>query len=159
MIIHTCAQQWSNISSLPLVTASTRDSFVTTKLFFPPHWFAMKNVKLSLHNLLLIIIIKNFNRLVTMAQSAANWRNTHTHVDRTHNLLTHLHQHSYNHFVRSAISAIVEFGIKLLFWRYLEGICICSSNKCVLCSDRGTADVELKAPPGGSLGLSKVPSF
>ena len=29
--------------------------------------------------------------LVTMAQSAANWRNTHTHMDCTHSL-THLHQ-------------------------------------------------------------------
>ena len=34
--------------------------------------------------------------MVTMVQSAANWRNTHTPVDRTHSL-THLHQHSYNH--------------------------------------------------------------
>ena len=29
--------------------------------------------------------------MVIMAQSAANWRNTHTHMDRTHSL-THLHQ-------------------------------------------------------------------
>ena len=35
--------------------------------------------------------------MVTMAQSAAYWRNTHTYVGRTH-----LHQHSYNHVVRSA---------------------------------------------------------
>ena len=34
--------------------------------------------------------------MVTMAQIAANWRNTHTHMDRLHPL-THLHQHSYNH--------------------------------------------------------------
>ena len=55
--------------------------------------------------------MKNFNRrMVTMAQSAANWRNTHIHVDRTHSL-THLHKHSYNHVVRSASSAITEFGI------------------------------------------------
>ena len=40
--------------------------------------------------------------MVTMAQSAANWRNTHT--DRTHSLT--VHQHSYNHVVRSASSAI-----------------------------------------------------
>ena len=33
--------------------------------------------------------------MVTVAQRAANGRNTHTHVDRTHSL-THL-QHSYNH--------------------------------------------------------------
>ena len=39
------------------------------------------------------------------SQSAANWRNTHTHMGRTHSL-THFHQHSYNHVVRSASSAI-----------------------------------------------------
>ena len=43
--------------------------------------------------------------MVTMAESAANWRNTHTHMDRTHSL-THLHQHSYNNVVRSASLAI-----------------------------------------------------
>ena len=37
--------------------------------------------------------------MVIMAQSAANWRNTHTRTDRTHSL-THWHQHSYNHVVR-----------------------------------------------------------
>ena len=36
--------------------------------------------------------------IVTMAQSTANWSNTHTQVDHTHSL-THLHQDSYNHFV------------------------------------------------------------
>ena len=49
-----------------------------------------------------------------MAQSAANWLITHTHVDCTHSL-THLHQHRYNHVVRSVSSAIIEFGIKFLF--------------------------------------------
>ena len=43
--------------------------------------------------------------MVTIAQSASNWRNTRTHVDS----LTHFHQHSY-HFVRSANSAFTEFG-------------------------------------------------
>ena len=52
--------------------------------------------------------------MVTMAQSAANWRNTHTHVERTHSL-THLHQHIYNYFVRSATSAIGEFGSNFSF--------------------------------------------
>ena len=52
--------------------------------------------------------------MVTMAQRAANWRNTHTHIDGTHSL-THLHQHSYNHVVRSASSAITEFGMDVLF--------------------------------------------
>ena len=41
--------------------------------------------------------------MVIMAQSAANWRNTHTYVDRTHSL-TRLHQHSHNHLVRIACS-------------------------------------------------------
>ena len=42
--------------------------------------------------------------MVTMAQtqSASNWRNMHTHADRTHSL-THLLQHSYNHFVQSTM--------------------------------------------------------
>ena len=55
--------------------------------------------------------------MVTMAQRAVNWRNTHTHVDRTHSL-THLHQHSYNHAVRSSSSAITEFGIKFFILRH-----------------------------------------
>ena len=54
-----------------------------------------------------------------MAQSAANWHNTHTHVDHTHSL-THLHQHSYNHAVQGASSAITEFGIKFFWGRYLR---------------------------------------
>ena len=56
--------------------------------------------------------------MVTMAQNAVNWRNTHT--DRLHSL-THLHQHSHNHVVQSASSAIsiTEIGIHFLFWRYL----------------------------------------
>ena len=47
--------------------------------------------------------------MVSMAQSqsAANWRNTHTQVDRTRSLtVTHLHQHSYHHFVRNASSVL-----------------------------------------------------
>ena len=52
--------------------------------------------------------------MVTTAQSVANWRNTHTHVDLTHSL-THLHQHRYNYVARSASSAIIEFGITKLF--------------------------------------------
>ena len=57
--------------------------------------------------------------MVTMAQRAANWCSTHTNVDHSHSL-THLRQHSYNHVVRSASSAVAEFGIKFLFlkaWR------------------------------------------
>ena len=48
--------------------------------------------------------------MVTVAQSAANWCNTHTHVDHTHSP-THLHQHGYNHVVRSASSAITLYRI------------------------------------------------
>ena len=51
---------------------------------------------------------------VTMAQSAANWHNMHTDVNRTHSL-THVHQHSYKQVVQSASSAISEFGIKFGF--------------------------------------------
>ena len=49
--------------------------------------------------------------MVTMAQSAANWHNTHTHMDHTHSL-THFRQHSYNHIMWSASSAITECGVK-----------------------------------------------
>ena len=52
--------------------------------------------------------------MVIVAQSAANWRNTHTHVDHTHSL-THLHQYIHNHVVRSASSAVTEFGIQFIF--------------------------------------------
>ena len=45
--------------------------------------------------------------MVTIAQSAANWRNTHSHGSHPFSdSLTHLHQHSYNHVMRSASSAI-----------------------------------------------------
>ena len=82
--------------------------------------------------------------MVTMAQSAAYWRNTHTHVDHTHSL-THLHQHSHDHFVRSAISAITEFGFfwvslkvpeALIYLHFLKGVggirkcvCMCTKNR------------------------------
>ena len=38
--------------------------------------------------------------MVTMAQSAANWRNTHTHMDRMHSL-TQLHEQlcSHEHYI------------------------------------------------------------
>ena len=52
--------------------------------------------------------------MIIMAQSAANSRNTHTHVDRSHSL-TYLHQHSYNHVVRSTSPAITEFGIEFVY--------------------------------------------
>ena len=61
--------------------------------------------------LLLLLLLWTFNivaiPMVTMAQSAANWRNTHTHMDRTHSL-THLQlQHSYSHVVWNASLAII----------------------------------------------------
>ena len=76
----------------------------------------MKNV-----NIIILFFLIGTILTVTMAQNVVNWRNTHTQVDRTHSL-THLHQNSYNHFVRSASSAIsvTEFGIKSLFLRYLK---------------------------------------
>ena len=59
--------------------------------------------------------------MVTMAQSAMNWHNTHTHVDHT-NSLAHLHQHSYNHIVRrSASSAITEFWNQISILKVPEG--------------------------------------
>ena len=60
--------------------------------------------------------------MVTMAQSAANLSNTHTDVDRTHSIThTCVHQHSYNQFVRSASSAITEFGIGFLYLKVPDG--------------------------------------
>ena len=61
---------------------------------------------LLLSLLLLWISLLGAIPMVTKAERAANWRNTHTHVDRTHSL-TQWHQHSYNHVVRSASSAII----------------------------------------------------
>ena len=56
--------------------------------------------------------------MVTMAQSAANWRNTHTQwIARIHSY--GLHQHSYNHVVRSASSAIQRQNLESNF--YFEG--------------------------------------
>ena len=52
--------------------------------------------------------------MVTMAESAANWRNTHTHVDRTHSL-THLHHHSYNHIVRKRQLSYYIIWNRILF--------------------------------------------
>ena len=53
--------------------------------------------------------------------SVANWRNTHTHVDRMQSL-THLHPHSYNHVVQSASSAITEFGGRGFLVRVLSPV-------------------------------------
>ena len=45
--------------------------------------------------------------MITMAESAANWRNTDTHMDRTHFHSHTWHQHSYNQVVPSASSALL----------------------------------------------------
>ena len=54
---------------------------------------------------------------MTMAQSAAKWRNTHTHGDRMHSLPQLYKIHSYNHVVRQASSANTESGI----WKKKKG--------------------------------------
>ena len=59
--------------------------------------------------------------MVTAARSSANWGNTHTHMDPTHSP-THLHQHSYNHVVLIASSAVTELGIEFLFGRYWKAL-------------------------------------
>ena len=66
--------------------------------------------------------------MVTMAQSqsAANWCNMHTHVDHTHYTLIS----SYNHLVRSASSAITDFGGGAISMHINEQIkgCHCRQN-------------------------------
>ena len=52
--------------------------------------------------------------MIMKAQSVANWCNMHIQVDCMRSL-RHLHEHSYNHFVRSASSAITDFGVTFLF--------------------------------------------
>ena len=47
--------------------------------------------------------------MVTMAQSAANWRNTHSRGSHAFTHTLTIHQHSYNRVVRSASSVIAEF--------------------------------------------------
>ena len=79
--------------------------------------------------------------MVTMAQSAANWRNTHTRVDRTPSL-THLHQHGYSHDVRSASLAIAEFRIDF----YFEGsLFVCSLKASSYCPANRTGSPHLRA--------------
>ena len=56
------------------------------------------------------LVQESSNKFPGRSQRREREGNTHTHLDRTHSL-THLHHHSYNHVVRSIISAITEFGI------------------------------------------------
>ena len=67
--------------------------------------------------------------MVTMVQSAANWRSTHTHVYRTHSL-THVRQHCYNHFVRSASSA-TPYIYTCIIWNriFFEGTLITANAR------------------------------
>ena len=55
--------------------------------------------------------------MVTMAQSTANWRNTHTHMGHTHSL-THLHQYSYNCGAKHQLS--YYFSVHAVF------LCFCN---------------------------------
>ena len=50
--------------------------------------------------------------MVTMAQNAVNWRNTHTHMDRTHSL-THLTFQDTGPFVMIALPAGLSAVISL----------------------------------------------
>ena len=57
--------------------------------------------------------------IITMAQSAANWRNTHTDVDRTHSLSHFTSTQLQPHGVQSAISAInVQILHRSLLWHW-----------------------------------------
>ena len=59
--------------------------------------------------IIMIIIIIGAVPMVTVAESAANWRNTHTQVSGSHafaHTLASTQLHFYNHFVQSASSAI-----------------------------------------------------
>ena len=83
--------------------------------------------KLTLSEILLLLLLSwraliGAIPMVTMTQSAANWRNTHTHMDGTHSL-THLHQHCYNHVVRSASSYTVGEKTTTTAQHYLIMFC------------------------------------
>ena len=57
--------------------------------------------------------------MFTMVQSEANWRNTHTPVDRTHSLTTQLHQHSYINTVTTTLCeapAELLHNLESTFW-------------------------------------------
>ena len=62
--------------------------------------------------------MKNFNRRSSHGHYGSKRcelaQHTDTHMDYTHSL-TQLHQHSYNHNMRSASSTVTEFGIKFYF--------------------------------------------
>ena len=67
-------------------------------LLLTSYWFVMQQTAF------LLLLWRTFIGaipMVIMAQSTANWCNMHTHMDHTHS-----NQHSCNHVVRSASSAI-----------------------------------------------------
>ena len=51
---------------------------------------------------------------ICMAQRAANWRNTHTHLDRMHSR-THWHQQSYNHVMPCEAPAQLFQNLESIF--------------------------------------------
>ena len=72
------------------------------------------------------IIMKNFNRRNshghrTMAESAANWRDTHTHSRGSH-AFTHtlIHQHSYNHCYTKRQLSYYRIWNRLESWAILK---------------------------------------
>ena len=67
--------------------------------------------------------------MVTMVQSIANWHNMHTRVDCTHSL-THLHQHSYNHFVAKGQLSYYRIWNKKIIWKVpQEGVANWSTRR------------------------------
>ena len=118
-----CSWQGSNLGSLDLESDALPiepsrgwgPGAIPVERCHMPHLMKSSGclTKLLLLSLLLLILWRTLIHeiigavpMVTMAQSAANWHNTHTHIDHTHSL-THLHQHSYNHVVWRASSAII----------------------------------------------------
>ena len=87
--------------------------------------------------------------MVTVAESAVNWRNTHTHMDRTHSL-THLQQHGYKqprgakrelgyYFSVHAGSFLVSETQRTLTWTTGSLTCVCDrSYACVYTRGLGT---------------------
>ena len=87
-----------------------------------PEAFKGNTLVLSLFGVLImkiIIIMKNFNRRISHGHRGSTRHKLAQHA-RSRGSLTHLHQHSYNHVMKSTSTAITEVGIKFLFWRYLR---------------------------------------
>ena len=66
--------------------------------------------------------MKNFNRCSAHDHHGSKHGELlqHTHSTWIAIIYSHAYFNSYNHMVQSASSAITEFGIKFLFWRYLR---------------------------------------